>query len=227
MGGETIRDQRCSYCHPHPPCQIRITIARPVDSGSSRHHLGQRSSRRCVLHQCTAANASVLLCALWSAHPYHTPALQRQCQGVCCRTLEFPKFQDVKQPKPSRGGEQEARWNRCRQQISGTVLVFFASKSVGRGWIGREGVARQSLDTAESSGLDSEGGLSWAVPGAWSRLEMSMANSPSVYSIPDSFPSCLIHSHTHTHTHHGYKTHPIPILIRVSGPQWVPIPIKE
>jgi hypothetical protein len=55
-------------------------------------------------------------------------------------------------------------------------------------------------------------------------LEMSMGNSPSGYSIPDPSPSCLIHPHTHTHTHHGYKTHLIPIPIRVSGPQWVPIP---
>jgi hypothetical protein len=57
-----------------------------------------------------------------------------------------------------------------------------------------------------------------------SLLEMSMGNSPSGYSIPYPSPSCLIHPHTHPHTHHGYKTYPIPIPIRVSGPQWVPIP---
>jgi hypothetical protein len=54
----------------------------------------------------------------------------------------------------------------------------------------------------------------------YSILEMSMGNSPSGYSIPYPSPSCLIHPHTH----HGYKTHPIPIPIRVSGPKWVHIP---
>jgi hypothetical protein len=56
------------------------------------------------------------------------------------------------------------------------------------------------------------------------QLEMSIENSSSGYSIPDPSLSCLIYLHTHTHTHHGYKTHLIPIPIRVSGPQWVPIP---
>jgi hypothetical protein len=59
---------------------------------------------------------------------------------------------------------------------------------------------------------------------AASGLEMSMGNSSPGYSIPDPSPSYLIHLHTHTHTHHGYKTHLILIPIRVSGPQWVPIP---
>jgi hypothetical protein len=56
------------------------------------------------------------------------------------------------------------------------------------------------------------------------QVEMSMRNSPPGYSIPYPSPSCLIHPHTHPHTHHGCKTHPIPIPIRVSGPQWFPIP---
>jgi hypothetical protein len=53
-----------------------------------------------------------------------------------------------------------------------------------------------------------------------SPLEMSMGNSPPGYSISYPSPSCFIHPHTH----HGYKTHLIPIPIRVSGLQWVPIP---
>jgi hypothetical protein len=52
-----------------------------------------------------------------------------------------------------------------------------------------------------------------------------MGNSPPSYNISYPSPSCLIHPHTHLHTHHGYKTHLIPIPIRISGPQWVPIPI--
>jgi hypothetical protein len=57
-----------------------------------------------------------------------------------------------------------------------------------------------------------------------SKIEMSMGNFPSGYSIPYPSLSCLIYPHTYPHTHHGCKTHPIPIPIRVSGPQWVPIP---
>jgi hypothetical protein len=59
---------------------------------------------------------------------------------------------------------------------------------------------------------------------AASGLEMSMDNSSSGYSISNSSSSYLIHLHTHNHICHGYKTHLIPIPIRVSGPQWVPIP---
>jgi hypothetical protein len=45
---------------------------------------------------------------------------------------------------------------------------------------------------------------------------------PPPYSSP-----WTTYPHPHTHTHHGYKIHPIPISIHVSGLQWVPIPDKK